>query len=330
MKNIAALAMAFFLPSAFCVLPSMVQAQTDPLPSWNEGPAKLSIIRFVRTVTDPKSPQFVMPERRIAVFDNDGTLWSEQPMYFQLYFLRDQVLANPAWKNRRNVKPLMENDMQAVADAGKKGMLELIADTHSGLTTDAYAKLVRDWLATAKHPRFERPFTDLIFQPMLEVLAYLKANGFKTWIVSGSGMEFMRIVSENVYGIPPEQIIGSSIKTEFEIRNGNPVLILHPKIDFLDDKDGKPVGIHQHIGRKPIAAFGNSDGDLQMFQWIAADPGERLIVLVHHTDAEREYAYDRYSYFGKLDKALDEAQKRNWTVVDMKKDWNAIYPFQRR
>jgi phosphoglycolate phosphatase-like HAD superfamily hydrolase len=303
----------------------------DPLPSWNEGTAKRSIIDFVNRVTQPGSPDFVVPEQRIATFDNDGTLWSEQPMYFQLFFAIDRVKAlapkNPAWKTQQPFKAVLENDMQALADSGEKGLLELVMATHAGMITTEFEQTVKDWLAATKHPRFKRPYTDLVFQPMIEVLAYLRANGFKTFIVSGGGIEFMRPWTERVYGIPPEQVVGSSIKTKFEMRNGQPVLVRLPEVNFIDDKAGKPVGINQHIGRRPIAAFGNSDGDLQMLQWTAAGKGARYMLIVHHTDAEREWAYDRRSKIGHLDKALDEALNRGWNVVDMKKDWKVIYPY---
>jgi hypothetical protein len=283
-------------------------------------------------VTQPGSPDFVAPEQRIATFDNDGTLWSEQPMYFQLFFAIDRVKAlapkNPAWKTQQPFKAVLENDMQTLAASGEKGLLELVMATHAGNTTEEFEQIVKDWLAAAKHPKTDRPYTDLVFQPMLEVLAYLRANGFKNYIISGGGIEFMRPWTESVYGIPPEQVVGSSIKTKFEMRNGQPVLIRLPEINFIDDKAGKPVGINQHIGRRPIAAFGNSDGDLQMLQWTAAGKGARYILIVHHTDAEREWAYDRKSKIGHLDKALDEALNSGWTVVDMKKDWKVVYPFQ--
>jgi len=304
----------------------------DPLPSWNEGNAKRSIIDFVNRVTQSGSQDFVVPEQRIATFDNDGTLWSEQPMYFQLFFVIDRVKAlapkNPAWKTQQPFKAVLENDMQALAALGEKGLLELVMVTHAGNTTEEFEQTVKDWLATAKHPKTGQPYTDLVFQPMLEVLAYLRANGFKNYIVSGGGIEFMRPWTERVYGIPPEQVVGSSIKTKFEMRNGQPVLVRLPEINFIDDKAGKPVGINQHIGRRPIAAFGNSDGDLQMLQWTAAGKGARYMLIVHHTDAEREWAYDRKSKIGHLDKALDKALNSGWTVVDMKQDWKVIYPFQ--
>ena len=287
-------------------------ALADPLPSWNEGPAKQAIIEFVRRVTDKSSPQYVPPEQRIATFDNDGTLWSEQPMYFQAFFTIDRVKAlapqHPEWKDRQPFKAVLENDTKALVASGEKGVLEILMASHAGMTTEEFEGIVKDWLATAKHPRFNRPFTDLVFQPMLELLAYLRENGFKTYIISGGGIEFMRPWTEKVYGIPPEQVMGSSIKLKFDTRDGRPILMRLPDLDFFDEGPGKPVGIQKFIGRRPIAAFGNSDGDLQMLQWTAAGEGSRFMLLVHHTDAEREWAYDRQSPIGRLDKALDEAQ----------------------
>jgi phosphoglycolate phosphatase-like HAD superfamily hydrolase len=278
----------------------------------------------------PGGPDFVPPAERIATFDNDGTLWSEQPMYFQLAFTIDRVKAlapkHPEWREKQPFKAVLEGDMKTLAASGERGLLQLTMATHAGMTTTEFEAIVKDWLARARHPRFQWPYNELVFQPMLEVLAYLRANGFKTFIVSGGGIEFMRPWVEQAYGIPPEQVVGSNIKTRFELRGGQPVLVRLPEVDFIDDKAGKPVGIHKFIGRRPIAAFGNSDGDLQMLQWTAAGPGARLMVLIHHTDAEREYAYDRQSSFGRLDKALDEALARKWTVVDMKGDWKSIYP----
>jgi hypothetical protein len=304
----------------------------DPLPSWNEGAAKRSIIDFVNRVTQPGSPDFVAPEQRIATFDNDGTLWSEQPMYFQLFFAIDRVKAmvpmHPEWKDKQPFKAVLEGDFKTVLSGGEHALFELVMATHAGNTTEEFSQAVKDWLATAKHPKTGRPYTDMVYQPMLELLAYLRVNGFKSYIVSGGGIEFMRPWTEGVYGIPPEQVIGSSIKTKFEIRNGQPVLVRLPEVNFIDDKAGKPVGINQHIGRRPIAAFGNSDGDLQMLQWTATGKGARYVLIVHHTDAEREWAYDRKSKIGHLDKALDEALHKGWTLVDMKKDWKVIYPFQ--
>ena len=309
-----------------------VVAQTDSLPSWSDGNVKQAIVKFVQAVTDRGSAQFVAPETRIATFDNDGTLWSEQPLYFQGFFAFDRVKAlapkHPEWKTKQPFKGILENDMKAVAATGEKGLVEVIGATHAGMTTDEFAQTVNDWLARAKHPRFQRPYTDLVYQPMLELLAYLRANGFKTFIVSGGGVDFMRVFTEQVYGIPPEQVVGSVGETKFEMRNGKPVLMKLPKLIHIDDKAGKPVGIHRFIGRRPVLAFGNSDGDQQMLEWTAGGDGARFMGLVRHTDAQREWAYDRQSSIGRLDTALDEATARGWTVVDMKRDWKKIYPFE--
>ena len=308
------------------------QAQSDPLPSWNEGATKQAITAFVARVTTQGGPDFVPVDQRIATFDNDGTLWIEQPMYVQLAFILDRVKAlapqNPDWKSKQPFQAVLDGDMKALAASGEKGLVELMAVTHAGMTTDEFPKIVSDWLATARDPRFKRPYIELVYQPMLELLAYLRANGFKTFIVSGGGIEFMRPWAERVYGIPPEQVVGSSIKTRFEMRDGRPTLFRLPEINFIDDKAGKPVGINEHIGRRPIAAFGNSDGDLEMLQWTTMSGGVRFGLIVHHTDAEREYAYDRQSHFGRLDKALDAARLNKWTVVDMKNDWKRIFAFQ--
>jgi phosphoglycolate phosphatase-like HAD superfamily hydrolase len=308
------------------------QAQGQALlPSWNDGPTKRSIVDFVGRVTTTGSPQFVKVEDRIAVFDNDGTLWSEQPILFQFAFAIDRLKAlapqHPEWKDKQPFAAVLEGDMKAVAAGGEHAIAELVMVTHAGTTTDQFSRIVRDWIASARHPRFDRPYTDLIFQPMLELLAYLRANGFKTFIVSGGGVEFLRVWVERVYGIPPEQVVGSSIVTNFEMLGGVPVLTRLPKIDFIDDNAGKPVGINMHIGRRPLAAFGNSDGDLQMLQWTTDDTGSRFGLLVHHTDSVREYAYTA-TPFGKLDVALMEAKANGWTIVDMKRDWNRIYPFE--
>ena len=302
----------------------------EPLPSWNDGPTKAAIVRFVQRVTSQGSPDYVPPAERIATFDNDGCLWSEKPVYFQLLFAIDRVkqLApqHPEWKTEQPFKAVLEGDREAVAKSGMEGLAKLLMASHAGMTTDEFAQTVKDWLKTARHPRFDRPYQELVFQPMLELLDYLRANGFKTYIVSGGGIEFLRVFAEEVYGIPPEQVIGSSIKTEFEIRDGVPVIVRLPEIDFIDDKAGKPVAINKFIGRRPILAFGNSDGDLQMLQWTSAGHGRRFMGLVHHTDAEREWSYDRDSHVGRLDTALVEAQEKGWTVVDMKQDWKRVYP----
>ncbi len=301
----------------------------DPLPSWNAGAGKARIVAFVQAVTEPGGRDFVAPGDRIAVFDNDGTLWSEQPMYFQLAFALDRVRAlapkHPEWKSKQPFKAAIEGDMKTLAAAGERGLLELVAASHAGLTTDEFAAVVKDWLATARHPKFKRPYAELTFTPMVELLAYLRANGFQTWIVSGGGIEFMRVFAEQAYGVPPQQMVGSSLELKYELRNGQPVLVQQPKVAFIDDKAGKPVGIHKAIGKRPIAAFGNSDGDFQMLEWTTSAPGARLGLLVHHDDAEREYAYDRRSPFGRLDRGLDEASSRGWTLVSIKNDWKQVY-----
>jgi len=305
-------------------------AQTDPLPSWNDTAPKAAIIDFVEGVTTEGSADFVPELERIAVFDNDGTLWVEHPMYVQLAFALDRVKAeaanHPEWATTQPFQAVLDGDMKALAAAGEKGLLQLIMATHSDMTATEFQAVVTDWIAKARDLRFKRSYTELVYQPMLEVLSYLRANGFKTFIVSGGGIEFMRPWSEKVYGVPPEQVVGSSIKTQFEMRDGIPTLFRLPQVNFIDDKAGKPVGINQHIGRRPIAAFGNSDGDLEMLQWTTLAEGVQFGLIVHHTDAEREYAYDRKSEFGRLDKALDAAAINNWTVVDMKNDWKQIFP----
>jgi phosphoglycolate phosphatase-like HAD superfamily hydrolase len=307
-------------------------AQGDPLPSWNDGPNKRSILDFVAAVTKEGASDFVPAPQRIATFDNDGTLWCEQPMYVQLAFALERVKAlsnqHPEWKTKQPFKAVLDNDIATLAKSGEKGLLELVMATHAGMTTDEFAKIASDWIKTARHPKFKRPYTDLVYQPMLELLAYLRANGFKTFIVSGGGIEFMRPWTEQIYGIPPDQVVGSSIKTKFEMKDGHPELFRLPAIDFIDDGPGKPVGINAHIGQRPIAAFGNSDGDIQMLQWATLSGGRRLGLIVHHTDAEREYAYDRKSHFGKLDKGFDAAKANGWTMVSMKDDWKRIFKFE--
>lgn len=302
----------------------------DLLPSWNDTAPKKSIVAFVERVTKEGSQDFVPVPERIAVFDNDGTLWAEQPIYVQIMFVIDRVKAlapqHPDWKTKEPFASLLKGDMKGVAAAGEAGAMEMLAATHTGMTTEEFGKTVSDWIATAKHPKTGRLYTQMVYQPMLELLTYLRANGFKTFIVSGGGIEFMRPWTEKVYGIPPEQVVGSSVKLKFEMRNGVPVLVKLPAIDLNDDKEGKPIGIQSRIGRRPIAAFGNSDGDLQMLQWATAGSGQRFALIVHHTDADREWAYDRTSHVGKLDKAWDEAVAKGWTVVSMKDDWNTIFP----
>lgn len=305
-------------------------AQADVLPSWNDSPARTKIIDFVTRVTREGGPDFVRPAERIAAFDNDGTLWSEQPMYFQLAYVLDRVRAlapqHPEWKSQEPFKSLLAGNTKAALATGEKGLLALIAAVSEGVSVEEFEANVLAWLKTARHPRFDRPFTELVFQPMLELLAYLRANGFKTFIVSGGGIDFMRPWMEQVYGIPPEQVVGSSGAAVFGVgKDGKPTVIKQGKINFVDDGPGKPVGIQRFIGRRPIFAFGNSDGDLQMLQYVAAGSGLRLVLYVHHDDAEREYAYDRKSPIGKLDKGLDEAASKGWPVVSMKRDWKTVY-----
>jgi phosphoserine phosphatase len=302
-----------------------------PLPSWNDGPAKQAVLDFVARVTKPGGPDFVPVADRIATFDNDGTLWSEQPFYSQFAFALDRVKAlaakHPEWKDKQPFKAVLDGDLKAALAGGEKATAELLMASHAGMSTEEFEGIVKEWLATAKHPRFSRPYTELVYQPMLELLAHLRQSGFKPYIVSGGGIEFMRPRVGRVYGIPPEQVVGSSIKTKYEVRDGRPLLMRLAELDFIDDKAGKPVAIQKFIGRRPLAAFGNSDGDFEMLQWTTAGPGPRFGLIVHHTDAEREWAYDRASHVGRLDKALDEAPKRGWTVVSMKRDWKRVFAF---
>ncbi len=305
-------------------------AQTDPLPSWKEGPVRSAITDFVTKVTQPGGAGFVEPEKRIAVFDNDGTLWSEQPIYFQFQFALDRIKAmapdHPEWKDIEPFKSVLAGDPKGLEATGEKGLAEITAQTHAGMTTAEFATIVSDWLVSARHPGLDRPYDQLVYQPQLELLAYLRANGFKTFIVSGGGVEFMRAFAEKAYGIPPEQVVGSSGVVRFEMRDGVPTLVKEAEVEFVDDGPGKPVGINRFIGRRPILAFGNSDGDQQMLEWTAAGNGARFMGIVHHTDKDREWAYDRQSHIGKLDKALDEGMQKGWTIVDMKNDWLTIYP----
>lgn len=330
MKMKRNLLIVFALGFVLSTLNLAIAQTAGPLPSWNDGKAKQSIIAFVAKTTKKGSPDFVPTAERIATFDNDGTLWAEQPMYFQLLFALDRVKTlapqHPEWKEKEPFASLLKGDVQAALVGGEHAILDIFMTTHAGMTTEEFEKVVKDWIATATHPTTKRLCIEMVYQPMLEVLAYLRANGFKTFIVSGGGIEFMRPWTEKVYGIPPEQVVGSSIKTKFEMRDGKPVLVRLPELNFNDDKEGKPVGINQHIGRRPIAAFGNSDGDLQMLQWTTAGQRPGFALYVHHTDAEREWAYDRKSSIGRLDKGLDEAMAKGWTVVDMKQDWKVIYP----
>jgi phosphoglycolate phosphatase-like HAD superfamily hydrolase len=302
----------------------------DPLASWRHGPTKATLLDFIARVTKQGTADFVPPEERIATFDNDGTLWPEQPMYIQFIFAFDRVKAlvseHPEWKTTQPFQAVLEGDVKALAAPGEKGLVEIITATHSGMTTDQFNTIVADWLATTKDQRFQRVYTELVYQPMLELLAYLRANDFKTFIVSGAGQDFIRVFADKTYRIPPEQVVGSTTASEFQVWGAGPVLMKLPKIDGVDDGPGKPVAIDRFIGRRPIFAFGNSDGDKEMLGWTAAGLGLRFMGLVHHTDADREWAYDRNSDVGRLDKALDEANARGWTVVDMKSDWNVIFP----
>jgi len=312
-----------------------VGAQTDPLPSWNDGAAKQAIVEFVEAVTTEKGADYVAPADRIATFDNDGTLWPSHPMYTQLAFALDRIreLApqHPEWKTKQPFKAVLDNDLEALAAAGEKGIVELIMASHAGMSTAEFEAIVSDWFDKARHPRFKRRYTELAYQPMLELLEFLRANGFKTFIVSGGGVEFMRPMTETVYGIPPEQVVGSSIKTKYEVLNGKPVLMRLPEVDFIDDKTGKPVGINKFIGKRPIAAFGNSAGDREMLEWTGAGSGARLMMLVFHDDAEREYAYGPANglpdtKFGTFPQSLmDEAKQKGWVVISMKNDWKQIF-----
>ncbi|HEV2804274.1 MAG TPA: HAD family hydrolase [Chthoniobacterales bacterium] len=318
----------------FCALAFTSGAQsTEALPSWNDTGPKKAIVSFVEKVTREGSPDFVLPNERIATFDNDGTLWAEQPLYFQFLFALDRVKAlapqHPEWKEKEPFASVLKGDMKGALAGGKKALLEIVTATHSGMTTEEFEKIVTDWTATAKHPKSGRLYSEMVYQPMLELLAYLRANGFKTFIVSGGGVEFMRAFAEKTYGIPPEQVIGSEGKLQFEMRDGKPVLTKLSGLAFFDDNVFKPVAIQSHIGRRPIAAFGNSDGDLQMLQWTGAGKGARFCLIVRHTDAEREWNYD-VSPLGKLEKGLEEAKAKGWTVVDMKQDWKVIFPFEKK
>lgn len=319
------------LVAAPLVAAAAVASAADPLPSWTDGASKKSIVEFVARVTRENSTDYVAPRERIAVFDNDGTLWAEQPYYFQLAFALERVRTlasvHPEWRTTAPFKAVLAGDTEALIASGQQGLVQIVAASHSGITTEDFNTIVGSWLVTAKHPRFERPYTELAYRPMLELLDYLRSQGFKTFIVSGGGVEFIRVFAEQVYGIPPEQVVGSSGATKFVAvgTNGKPALIKEPQIEFVDDGPGKPPGIHRFIGRRPLLAIGNSDGDLQMLQWTAGGPGPRFVALIHHTDTDREYAYDRHSRVGKLDKALDEAQRQQWLIVDMKQDWQRIF-----
>lgn len=310
---------------------SSVVKNTEPLPSWKEGETKDAIINYVNSITT-EGVDFIPVSERVAVFDNDGTLWSEQPAYFQLFFAIDRIKTlapeHPEWKTTQPFQAVLENDMKKLMTYGEHGLIEIVMASHAGNTVDEFEQIVKDWLANAKHPRFDRPYTDLVYQPMLELLKYLKENNFKTYIVSGGGIEFMRPWVEGVYGIPKDQVIGSSIKTEFVMEDGIAQIKRSAALDFIDDKAGKPVGINRFIGRKPVFAAGNSDGDLQMLQWTDSNTYPSFQIYIHHTDAEREWAYDRDSSIGRLDKGLSEANEKGWSIASMKTDWNVVYPFE--
>ncbi len=311
----------------------------DALPSWNDGPSKSAIIEFVQAVTDKTGSRYVPPEERIATFDNDGTLWPSHPTYAQLAFAMDRIKAlapkHPEWKTKQPFKAVLDNDLKALAAAGEHGLVELVMASHAGMSTTEFEAIVTDWFAKARHPRFKRRYTELAYQPMLELLAYLRGNGFKTFIVSGGGVEFMRPITQAVYGIPPEQVVGSTIKTRYEVQNGKPVLMRLPEIDFIDDKTGKPIGINKFIGRRPIAAFGNSAGDREMLQWTGAGNGPRLMMLVFHDDSKREYAYGPAeglpdTKFGTFPVSLmKEATQQGWVVISMKNEWARIFAFEK-
>ncbi|KRG69968.1 HAD family hydrolase [Pseudoxanthomonas dokdonensis] len=304
----------------------------EPLPSWNDGPSRTAIIDFVNRVTQQGGADYVAPDERIAVFDNDGTLWAEQPMYVQLAFALDRVKAlaaqHPEWKTEQPFKAVLENDMAALAQSGEEGLLKMVMVTHAGMSTDEFNQIASDWIRTARHPKTGQPYTEMVYQPMLELLYFLRQNGFKTFIVSGGGIDFMRPWTESIYGIPPEQVIGSTIKVEYQLKDGKPTLVRQPALNFLDDKTGKPVMIQYHIGRRPIAAFGNSDGDIQMLEWTTSGAGPRLGMLLHHDDGKREFAYDRKSPFGKLDHGIEESKERNWSLISMKSEWKCVMKFE--
>jgi hypothetical protein len=331
LKYPATLFLLVFMLAA-CVRETNQASEKSVLPSWNAGSVKNAILEFVKETTEQNSPNYLKSSERIAVFDNDGTLWTEQPVYFQLQFALDRIKAmapeHPEWQHTQPYKSMLEGDTQAVLASGMHGLLEIVMASHAGMNTDEFEQIVKEWITTARYPKTNRLYKEMVFQPMLELLDYLRAHAFKTYIVSGGGIEFMRPWTEEVYGIPPEQVIGSTIKLRYEMRGETPVLVRLPEIDFINDKEGKPAGIYKYIGRRPVIAFGNSDGDLQMLQWTDANPKKSLKVLIHHTDTEREWAYDRESPIGHLDKALDEARDKNWLVVDMKNDWGILYPFE--
>ena len=334
MKNlIKSITVVLFLALVSCSPKAEIKiTNAEVLPSWNDVNSKNEIIDYVKDVTNSTSENFIPIKDRIATFDNDGNLWAEQPLYFQLYFAIDMVkkmyVDHPEWKNEQPFKAVLENDMEELAKQGEHGLIQLVMATHSGNTTEEFDRAVKEWIASAKHPTKNVGFDELVYQPMLELLAYLRANDFKTYVVSGGGVDFMRAFVTEIYGIPEEQIIGSRIKTEFDYNNGDPVIKRLPELDFIDDKEGKPLNIQKIIGKKPVFSSGNSDGDLPMMQWAASNKYKSFMLYVHHTDAEREWAYDRDSHIGRLDKGLDQAIKDGWTVIDMKNDWKIIYPFE--
>lgn len=339
LKTINSFIIVFLLSTLFSCAPkndgqstkqvAINEKATEILPSWNDSKNKTDIINYVKAVTDKNSKSFIPVVDRIAVFDNDGTIWSEQPAYFQLFFAMDRIkeLApqHPEWKDQPALKAVLDNDMKALGAAGMKGVMQVIMVSHTGMTSEEYISIVEDWIKTAKHPTKAQAYNTLVYKPMMELLAYLRANDFKTYIVSGGGVEFMRPIISELYGIPNEQIIGSSVKTEYDYNNGNPVVNRLPELDFLDDGGGKTVNISKIIGKKPVFCAGNSDGDLAMMQWTASNTYKNFMLYVHHTDAEREWAYDRKATFGKFDKALDQATNDNWNIVDMKNDWGTIF-----
>ncbi|NWK55126.1 haloacid dehalogenase-like hydrolase [Verrucomicrobiaceae bacterium N1E253] len=321
MKTVIALSSLLLCSQGFAV---------DPLPSWNNGGNKQAVLSFIKKTTTKGSPDFIAPSKRIAVFDNDGTLWAEQPLYFQAIFIFDQIKKrapqHPEWKTQEPFASVLKGDTKKALAGGKKALLKMTAATHANITTEQFEQSVRDWLNTARHPKTKRAYNEMVYQPMLELLEHLRAKGYKTFIVSGGGIDFMRVFAEETYGIPPEQVIGSSLKAKYELRNGKPVIVKIPELNFIDDKAGKPVGIHQHIGIRPVAAFGNSDGDFEMIEWTTSGDGPRLGAFVHHDDAQREWQYDHPSHIGQLKRGLSEAPKRNWLVLSMKNDWNQIFP----
>jgi phosphoglycolate phosphatase-like HAD superfamily hydrolase len=325
MQPIRALAACALLFAA-----AIASAGSDPLPSWNDTAPKQAIVAFVERVTTPTSQDFIAPAERIAVFDNDGTLWSEQPLYFQAFFIFDRIKAlapaHPEWKTQEPFASVLKGDLKRALAGGERGFAEMMLAAQSGMTTEAFDRIVREWIGTARHPTTGRLLTEMAFKPMVELLGYLRANGFKTFIVSGGSIDFMRPWTQRVYGIPPEQVVGSRLKLQFEERNGQPVIDKLSEIDFVDDREGKPVGIEQHIGRRPVLAFGNSDGDFQMLEWTTSGKGPRLGLIVHHDDAAREFAYDRESDIGRLSRGLDEAKAKGWTVVSMRDDWRTVFP----